>query len=117
MHEHIGETSPKVAPLENEVLYLRATSHIRLRACDHHPSRTLIRGKGGAGPSSLVHTTLQGPTEYAVASNGSYFIASWLIFKNHFLKLGVTQNWDIIAFRTLTTVHLFDSIMCEDRHE
>jgi hypothetical protein len=42
---------------------LRATSHMRLRARDHYTTRTLIGGKGGAGPSSL-HTTLEGPTEY-----------------------------------------------------
>ena len=33
----------------------RATSHTRLRARDHY--YTLIGGKGGAGPSSLLHTT------------------------------------------------------------
>ena len=32
---------------------LRATSHTRLRACDHSTSSTLIGGTGGAGPSSL----------------------------------------------------------------
>jgi hypothetical protein len=35
-----------------------------LTACDHCTSSTLIGGKGGAGPSSL-HTTLEGPIEYA----------------------------------------------------
>ena len=46
--------------------YTRATSHTRLRARDHYntPS-TLIGRKGGAGgPSSLLHTMLEGPTEY-----------------------------------------------------
>ena len=46
---------------------LRATPHTRLRARDHHASSTLIGGKGGAGPSSLLHTTLKGPTEYVNA--------------------------------------------------
>ena len=45
---------------------LRATSHMRLTACKHYTSSTLIGGKGGAGPSSL-HTTLEGPTEYVNA--------------------------------------------------
>ena len=46
---------------------LRAPSHMRLRARDHYTSSTLIGGNdGGAGPSSL-HTTLEGPTEYANA--------------------------------------------------
>ena len=35
---------------------LRATSHTRLRACDHYISSTLIGGKCGAGPSSLYPT-------------------------------------------------------------
>ena len=39
---------------------------MRLRACDHHTSITLIGGKGGAGPSSL-HPTLEGPTVYVNA--------------------------------------------------
>ena len=45
---------------------LRATSYMGLRAHDHYTSRTLGGEKGGAGPSSL-HTTLEGPTEYANA--------------------------------------------------
>ena len=45
---------------------LRATSHTRLRACDHYTSSTLIGGKGGASPSSL-HTMHKGPTEYVNA--------------------------------------------------
>jgi hypothetical protein len=35
---------------------LRATSHTRLRTCDHCTSSTPIDGNGGASPSSL-HTT------------------------------------------------------------
>ena len=35
---------------------------MRLRACDHCTSSTLIGGKGGAAPS-LLHTTLEGPME------------------------------------------------------
>jgi hypothetical protein len=44
-------------------LALRATSHTKLRARDHYTSNTLIGGKGWAGPSSLLHTTLEGPME------------------------------------------------------
>ena len=44
-------------------LHLKATSHTRLRACDHYTSSTPIGGKGRAGPS-LLHTALEGPTEY-----------------------------------------------------
>ena len=34
---------------------------------DQCTSSTLIGGKGGAGPSSPLHTTLEGPTEYVNA--------------------------------------------------
>ena len=47
---------------------LRATPHTRLRARNQYTSSTLIGGKGeGAGPSSLLRTTLEGPTEYVNA--------------------------------------------------
>jgi hypothetical protein len=45
---------------------LRATSHTKLRACDHCTSSVVIGRKGGAGPSSL-HTMLEGPMEYVNA--------------------------------------------------
>ena len=45
---------------------LRATSHMRWRACDQYTSSTVIGGKDGAGPSSR-HTMLDGPTEYTNA--------------------------------------------------
>jgi len=45
---------------------VRVTSHMRLRTRDPYTSSTLIGGKGGAGPS-LLHTTLEGPTEYVNA--------------------------------------------------
>ena len=41
---------------------LRATSHKRLRVCDHCISSTLIGGKGGVPPGSF-HITLEGPME------------------------------------------------------
>ena len=43
---------------------------MRLRARDHYTSSALIGGKGGASPSSLVHTTLEGPTEYIYVNAG-----------------------------------------------
>ena len=46
--------------------HLRVTSHTRLRAHDQYISSTLIGGKGGVGPS-LLHTMLEGPTEYVNA--------------------------------------------------
>ena len=79
---------------------LRVTSHTRLRARYHYTSSALIGGIGGAGPSSL-HTMLEGPMEYVnakckaymdsyMASNGSCFMVTWTIFKNHLLKVGLT---------------------------
>jgi hypothetical protein len=52
-----------------------------------------------ASPSSL-HITLEGPTEYAnvgwmdsyMAPNGSCYMVTWTIFKNHLLVVGLTQN-------------------------
>jgi hypothetical protein len=87
--------------------YDRATSHTRLRARDQHISSTLIGGECGASPSSLLHTTLEGPTEYVceckmmdckvyvdpyMASNGSCFLVTWTIFKNCLSEVGLTQN-------------------------
>ena len=82
---------------------MRATSHTRLRACDHYISSTLIGGKGGAGPS-LLHTTLEGPTEYVNARwvyslHGIEWIVfhGHLVFENHLLEVGLTQNREIMA--------------------
>jgi hypothetical protein len=89
---------------------LRATSHTRLPACDHYTSSTLVGGKGGAGLSSL-HTYARGtngvceckitdenstwiPTWY---SNGSCFMVTWTVFKNHPLEVGLMQNRETMA--------------------
>jgi hypothetical protein len=45
---------------------------------------------------------------------------SWslgLFFNNHLLEVGLTQNWETMALRTLTTVDLFYFTMREDPHE
>ena len=52
-----------------------------------------------------------------MASNGSCFMVTLTIFKNHLLEVGLTQNWETMALRTLTTVDLFYLVMCEDPHE
>jgi hypothetical protein len=49
-----------------------------------------------------------------MASNGSCFMVTWIIFNNHFLEVGLTQNMEIMALQTLTTIDLFYVIMCED---
>ena len=48
-----------------------------------------------------------------MAPNGSRFMVTWTIFKNNFLEVGLIQNRETMALRTLTTVGLFDCIMCE----
>jgi hypothetical protein len=68
-------------------MYLRATSHTRLRARDHCTSSTLIGDTGGAGPS-LLHTTLEGPTEYVNARwskvlHGFLYGIQWIMFRGH----------------------------------
>ena len=99
----------------HHILLLRATSHTRLRARDHlcfMHSRWWTRS-----PSSLHTTTLEGPTEYICECNMDvkvymeFYMASmdhvsWslgLFSKNHFLEVGLTQNWETMALRTLAT--------------
>ena len=55
--------------------------------------------------------------DYYMASNGPCFMATWTIFKTRLLEVGLTQNHENMALRTLTTVDLFYFIMCEDPHE
>ena len=88
----------------------------------------LVGEKGRVGPS-LLHTTLRDQRSMWVqdgckvymdsymASSGSCFMATWTIFKNHLLDIGLTQNQETTTPRTLTTIDLFYFIMCEDPHE
>ena len=100
-------------------LALKATSHMILRARDHYyTSSILIGGKGGAGPSSLhTHSRDQrskwmqnGYNVYMdsfMALNGSRFMIIWIIFKNHLLKINLTQNQETMALWALTTVGFY----------
>jgi hypothetical protein len=113
------------------VCEVSATSHTRLRAPDPYTSSTLIVGKDGAGPSSLLHTTLEGPTEGVCECKMDVMSAwiptwyrmdhvslvTWTIFKNYFLEVGLTQNRETMALQKLTTIYLFYIIMCENPHE
>ena len=38
----------------------------------------------------------------------------WTIFKNHLLEVGLAQNKETMALRTLTIVNLFYFVMCEE---
>jgi hypothetical protein len=51
-----------------------------------------------------------------MTSNGSCFMITWTVFKNHLLEAGLTQNQVTMALRTLTTIDLVYFIMCEDPH-
>jgi hypothetical protein len=52
-----------------------------------------------------------------MAPNGSRFMVTWIVFKNHLLEVGLTQNRETMALRKLITVDLLYFIMCEDMHE
>ena len=52
-----------------------------------------------------------------MASNGSCFMVTWTIFKNHLLEIGLTQNQETMILPTFTTIDTFYFIMCEDPHE
>ena len=52
-----------------------------------------------------------------MASNGSCFMVTWTILKNYLLEVGLTQNHETMALRTLTTVELLYFIMCEGPHK
>ena len=52
-----------------------------------------------------------------MASNGSCFMVTWTIFKDHLLEVGLMHNWETMALRTLRTVDLLYCIMREDPHE
>jgi hypothetical protein len=42
-----------------------------------------------------------------MASNASCFMVTWIIFKNHLLEVGLTQNQETLAFWKLTTTGSF----------
>ena len=52
-----------------------------------------------------------------MASDGSCFMVIWTILKNYLLEVGLTQNCEIMALQTLTTIDLFYFIMVEVPHE
>ena len=52
-----------------------------------------------------------------MASNGSCFTVTWIVFNNHLLDVGLTQHWEITTLGTLATVDLFYTLICEVPHE
>ena len=55
--------------------------------------------------------------DFYMTLNESCFMVTWTLFENHLLEVGLTQNWETMAFRTLKNVDLFYLIMVEDPHE
>ena len=52
-----------------------------------------------------------------MASNGSCFMVAWTISKKHVMEVGLTRNEETMALRMLTSIGLFDFIICEGPHE
>ena len=48
-----------------------------------------------------------------MTSNGSRFMVTWIIFKNHLLEICLTQKRETMALRTLTSIALLYFIICE----
>ena len=48
-----------------------------------------------------------------MASYGACSMVTWTIFRNHLLKVGLTQNQETMTLCTLATIGLFYFIMCE----
>ena len=55
--------------------------------------------------------------DFYMALNGSCLMVTQTLSKNRLLEVGLTQNWETMALRTLTTVDLFYFITWKDPHE
>ena len=44
-------------------------------------------------------------------------MVTWTIFENCLLEVGLTQTWETMVLRMLTTIDLLYFIMCEDPRE
>jgi hypothetical protein len=109
---------------------VRATSHKRLRACDHYITCQALSLAEKAEPVQVHFTLLLRDQQQSMwtqdgckvhmdsymASNGSCFVVSWCIFKNYLLEEGLTQIQETMALRTLTTVDLFYILTCVRTH-
>ena len=65
----------------------------------------------------MQHGSCEVYMDFYMASNGSCFMVIWTIFTNHLLEVGLPQDRETMALRTLKTVDLFYFIMREDLHE
>ena len=78
------------------------------------PVQVLFTQRSRNQRSMWMHGGCKVYVDTYMASNGSCFMVTWTLFKNHCLEVGLTQNWETMALRTLTTVDLFYFIMCDD---
>ena len=60
---------------------------------------------------------MQDGCEVYMASNGSCFMVTWIIFEKHLLEVGLTQDRENMALQLLTTVGLLCLIMCQGPQE
>ena len=106
----------------------RATSHKRLRARDHtlqalslvetmEPVQVRFTIRLRDQRSMRLQDGCKAYMDSHVASNGSCFMATWTIFKNHLMETCLTENRKTLALRMLTTVGLFYLTTCEYPHE
>jgi hypothetical protein len=96
-----------------------------MRAHDHYTSSTLIGGKRRSlskftssytwGTNGKCECKMDGKVymDSYVVLNGSCFMVTWIILKNHLLKVGLTQNQETMALWTLTTIDLVYFVMCK----
>ena len=52
-----------------------------------------------------------------MAPNGPCFVVTWIIFKNHLLEVGLTQNQETMTLQMFKTVGLLYFIKREDPHD
>ena len=70
-------------------------------------------GTDGVRECTIDVTSIRIPTWHPM---DHVFTVTWIIFKNHLLKVDLTQNHKTMALRMLTIVHWWYFIMCENPH-
>jgi hypothetical protein len=104
----------------------RCNTHLTLRTQEWEPMTITLQALSLVEKAELVQVCftlrlrdqrsmwMQDGCQVYMVSNGSCFMVTWIIFKNHPLEVGQTQNrWETMTLRMLTTVDLFYFIMCE----
>jgi hypothetical protein len=101
---------------------LRATSHTRLRARDQYTSsthwwkrrsRSKFTSHYAEGTNGECESNMDKSTWVSIWHQMDLVYGRLDYFRNHLLLVGLTQNEETVALRTLTTVGLLSFIMCE----